>query len=358
MRIVVSGYYGFGNGGDEAVLEAIVGALRARIPQAHVVVLSAAPDQTKSLHGVAGVSRTTGALPAMAGADLFISGGGTLIQDVTSARSALYYLGLLGLATVLARATMVYAAGIGPLRRGWLRTLATGVLNRVTLITVRDEDSRRLLQELAVRRPVQVVADPAFALEPVPAAEVRDLVGVPGAPRIGVALRPWRDGGFLEPLVDGLRAACREIGAEVVALAFHPERDLAVCVQAARAMGGRALAGLSPREMMAVVGALDLVVGMRLHALVYAVACGVPPVGLSYDPKVEGLLTRVGVGRLLPLPALTAEGVRREVRAAWDERHAVRARLAAQAVSLREAALRAADLAAVLLASSAGGRGE
>src|SRR2546428_13135892 len=126
MRIVVSGYYGFGNGGDEAVLEAIVGALRARLPQAQVVVLSAAPDQTRLLHGVAGVSRTTGALPAIAGADLFISGGGTLIQDATSARSALYYLGLLGVATVLAHATMGYAAGIGPVRLGGSRRLAPG----------------------------------------------------------------------------------------------------------------------------------------------------------------------------------------------------------------------------------------
>src|SRR5439155_1447425 len=91
------------------------------------------------------------------GADLFISGGGSLVQDVTSARGALYYLGLLGLATRLAHATMVFAAGIGPLRRGWLRALARRILNRVTLITVRDEGSRRLLQQLAVHRPVQVV---------------------------------------------------------------------------------------------------------------------------------------------------------------------------------------------------------
>lgn len=355
MRIVISGYYGFGNGGDEAVLGAMIAALRDRIPQARVVVLSGAPDQTRLLHGVASASRTTGALRAIAGADLFISGGGSLIQDVTSARSALYYLGLLGLATGLARATMVYAQGIGPLRRRWLRTLAGGILNRVTLVTVRDEDSRRLLQKLAVHRPVHVVADPAFALDPVPATDIRDLIGTPRAARIGLALRPWRDGRFLEPLVDGLRAVCREIGAEVVALAFHPERDLAVCAQAARATDGRVLAGLSPREMMAVVGGLDLVVGMRLHALVYAVARGVPPVGLSYDPKIEGLFKQIGVGRLLSVSSLSAEEVRREVRAAWDDRPAVRARLAAQAASLREAALRAADLAAAVLTSHASG---
>jgi len=356
-RIVVSGYYGFGNSGDEAILGVIVGALRARAPQAQIVVLSGNPEQTKALHGVASVSRTTGAIPAIVGADLFLSGGGSLVQDVTSARGALYYLGLLGLATLLARATMVYAAGIGPLRRGWLRALARRILNRVTLITVRDEGSRRLLQQLAVHRPVQVVADPAFALDPAPVADIRDLVGAPRSPRIGVALRPWSDGRFLQPLVDGVREACREIGAEVVALAFHPDHDLAVCAQAAHATRGRTLAGLSPREMMAVVGALDLIVGMRLHALVYAVACGVPLIGITYDPKVEELLQRVGVGRFLPLPALTTADVRREVCTAWDERSTVRGRLVAQTASLRQAALRAADLAVALLPASAGGRG-
>src|SRR5439155_13789987 len=139
-------------------------------------------------------------------------------QDVTSARGALYYLGLLGLATRLARATMVFAAGIGPLRRGWLRALARRILNRVTLITVRDEGSRRLLQQLAVHRPVQVVADPAFALDPAPVADIRDLVGAPRSPRIGVALRPWRDGRFLRGLGEGGRGCGREVVCGVVAL--------------------------------------------------------------------------------------------------------------------------------------------
>lgn len=356
-RIVISGYYGFGNGGDEAVLEAIIGTLRVRAPKAQLVVLSRAPRQTAARHGVTGVSRTTGGLAAMAGADLFISGGGSLIQDATSARGALYYLGLLGLATVMARATMVYAAGVGPLRRGWLRALARRVLNRVTLITVRDEGSRNLLQQLGVRRPVQVVADPAFALDPAPADAIRDLVGVPRSPRIGVALRPWGNGRFLQPLVDGIAKACREIGAEVVALAFQPDRDLTVCARAARSAGGRTLAGLPPREMMAVVGTLDLVVGMRLHALIYAVACGVPPVGVAYDPKVKGLLARVGVRRHVSPAALTADDVCREVRAAWDERSALHDRLMAQAASLRDAAMRAADLAVGLLPSTVRGDG-
>src|SRR5207249_10568380 len=135
------------------------------------------------------------------------------VQGDAGAMGAHYYLGHLGLAPLLPRATRGYAAGVGPLGGGWLRALARRILNRVTLITVRDEGARRLLQQLAVHRPVQVVADPAFALDPAPIAEIRDLVGAPRSPRIGVALRPWSDGRFLQPLVDGVREACREIGA-------------------------------------------------------------------------------------------------------------------------------------------------
>src|SRR5574341_1475992 len=212
MRVVVSGYYGFGNAGDEAVLAAMLAALRARLPQAAVVVLSGDPPRTRRLHCVAAASRTFGALRAIAGADLVISGGGSLVQDITSARSALYYLGILGLATILARATMVYAQGIGPVRRWWIRALAGRIFNRVTLITVRDEDSGRLLGDLGVRGPTHLVADPALALSPAPIAQVEDLIAQRHAPRIGLALRPWNDDAYLGPLIAVLAAARQQIG--------------------------------------------------------------------------------------------------------------------------------------------------
>lgn len=356
MRVVVSGYYGFGNAGDEAVLAAMLAALRARLPQAAVVVLSGDPPRTRRLHRVAAASRTFGALRAIAGADLVISGGGSLVQDITSARSALYYLGILGLATILARATMVYAQGIGPVRRWWIRALAGRIFNRVTLITVRDEDSGRLLGDLGVRGPTHLVADPALALSPAPIAQVEDLIAQRHAPRIGLALRPWNDDAYLGPLIAGLAAARQQIGGEVVALAFHPARDLAVSALAARALGGRVIAGLPPQELLALVGTLDLLVGVRLHALIDAAAGGVPFVGLSYDPKVEEFCRRIAAGRILPLSSLSADRLREEVVAAWGERDAIRRRLHEQAAVLREEALRAADLAAALLTTIPTGR--
>lgn len=351
-RVVISGYYGFGNAGDEAVLAGILVGLRSRLPHVDVVVLSSNPAQTRRLHSVEAVSRIAGALRTLSGADLFISGGGSLIQDVTSARSALYYLGVLGLATVLAKATVVYAQGIGPLRRGWVRALARRILARTTLITVRDEGSVNVLTDLGIVRPVHVVADPAFVLVPTPAAQIQDVISPHHIPRIGVALRSWGDDAFVDALVEGLRAARRRLGeTEFVVLAFHPDRDLALCTRVAQDIGGCVLAGLPPRDLMAVVGTVDLLVGVRLHALIASVVMGVPPVGLSYDPKVDGFLRRVGLGRILSLAGLRSDDLCDAVCATWEERETLRPRLREHAVALREAALRAAELTHTLLTS-------
>ncbi len=351
MRIVISGYYGFDNLGDEAVLAAMLGALRARIPTAEFTVLSADPHTTSGRHHVHAIRRTGwGVGQALSQADVFLSGGGSLVQDVTSARSAVYYLGLLHLAAARARRTMVFAQGVGPLRRRWVRYLTRRVFDRVDLLTVRDAESRQLLTDLGVERPVQVVADPVFALEPAPPERAEEILHGRARPRLGVALRSWGDNAFLPPLLTELRKFCDRTGVRVVVLAFHPSRDLQICRQAAEVLGGQLLTSLLPQEMMAVIGALDLLVAMRLHALMSAVASGVAVVGISYDPKVDALLRRVEAGPWLSLPTLRPQMVRETLAAAWSARESTRVRLLRHASTLREDALRAADLAAALAA--------
>jgi polysaccharide pyruvyl transferase CsaB len=353
MRVVISGYYGFGNVGDEAVLSAMLSALRQQLPAARMTVLSADPVATRRLHNVHAVPRAGLRLfGTLAGADLFISGGGSLIQDATSARSALYYLGLLALAAVLSRRTMVYAQGIGPVRRGWIRRLTRAILDRTDLITVRDDDSLRRLRELGVRGVVHVVADPVFALDPAPDVHVRELLGPRGAPRIGVAIRPWGDNAYTEAVIDALQAVRESTGAQVVVFAFHPGRDLAISRAAADALGGRIVADLHPREMMAAVATLDLLVGVRLHALIAAIGAGVPPVGLSYDPKVDALFRRVGTGHLLSVDGLQSAPLRQAILSVWQSREEIRTQLVPLRATLRAEALRAADLARAALAAA------
>ncbi|HEV8354415.1 MAG TPA: polysaccharide pyruvyl transferase CsaB [bacterium] len=349
MRVVVSGYFGFDNLGDEAILSAMLAALRPRLPGASFVALSGDPASTERQHGIAAVPRIgPGALRAVAGADLLLSGGGSLIQDVTSARSALYYLGMLRAGRGLARRAMMYAQGIGPIDRPWLRTLTGWVCSGVDVLTVRDEDSRRLLQSCGVRRPIEVVADPAFALEAAPPDRAVALLGAARGPRIGVAVRPWGDNAYLAPLLAGLRQLREQVGGEIILLVFHRTKDEALSARAASELGGRVISGVAPDEMLAVIGAMDLVVGARLHALICAVAAGVAPVAVGYDPKVEALVRRTGIGALPPVGSLTASATARTLSAAWSAKEETRASLRAQGPALKAAALRAADLAAAL----------
>ena len=158
MNILISGYYGFGNLGDEAALSGLVKGLHAR--GHHLSVLSNNPEKTRALHGVEAVTRYKGLLPALVQSDAVISGGGGLLQDKTSARSLRYYLGILRLAKALGKQAVVYGQGVGPLSPAGERTV------RQTLtglpVAVRDGASQRLLETLGIT--AELVADAALLL--------------------------------------------------------------------------------------------------------------------------------------------------------------------------------------------------
>ncbi|HEY3247891.1 MAG TPA: polysaccharide pyruvyl transferase CsaB [bacterium] len=349
MRVVISGYYGFGNLGDEGVLAAMLAALRPRLPHASFIVLSGDPEATARLHGVTAVPRLgMPALRALSGADVFLSGGGSLIQDASSLRSPLYYLSTLRAGTALARRTMMYAHGVGPIRRPWIRWLTGWACRRLDLLTVRDEDSRSLLRSCGVRRPIDVVADPVFALPAAPPERAAALLGPATRPRIGVALRPWGGNEYVDALLRGLRTFRDRIDAEVVVLVFHPRVDRDLGARVAAEFSARIISGVTPQEMLGVVGQLELVVGARLHALICAVAAGTPAVAVAYDPKVEALARRIGAQTVLPVTLLAPGAVIDALDGAWTAQEPTRRALRAHAAQMRADALRAADMAASL----------
>ncbi|RYG68012.1 polysaccharide pyruvyl transferase CsaB, partial [bacterium] len=185
MNFLLNGYFGFDNAGDEAVLAAMLAELRSLAPNATFVATSGNPSQTKAMHGCEAIGRQTpGELfKAIQACDVFISGGGSLVQDVTSFRNVVYYTTLLRLAKMLGKKTMVYAQGVGPLNSGKSRRLARKMFQSADIVTVRDPDSAALLREIGVTREVQVTADPVWKLPSQPQNQR------PGT--WGVALRSW-----------------------------------------------------------------------------------------------------------------------------------------------------------------------
>ncbi|NPV26687.1 MAG: polysaccharide pyruvyl transferase CsaB [Firmicutes bacterium] len=312
-KIVISGYYGFDNAGDEALLSAIATTLREMAPDISITVLSASPQKTKALHGVNAVSRTNPLvlIKTLRQADLLISGGGSLLQDVTSARSIVYYLGVVALALLLGTRVMFYAQGIGPITTWVGKTLTRIIGNRVDLITLRDEQSKEELTRLGVvRPPIYVTADPVLGLRPAQLPDFGQRIlsehGVisrsvadqsVNQPLAGIALRNWK--GLAGFKVAAAKAADYLAGKgwEIVLIPLHYPEDVAAARDVQRLMQSEAhllAVNLTAQQAMAVIGEMDLLIGMRLHSLIFAAVMGVPVVGITYDPKVTQFLHSIG----------------------------------------------------------------
>jgi polysaccharide pyruvyl transferase CsaB len=386
-RILISGYYGFGNAGDEAVLAAILASLRRQMPEAQCAVLSVAPAATTRLHGVPAFhrARPREVLAALRRCDLFISGGGSLLQDVTSLSSLLFYLAQIQLARFLRRRVMIYAQGIGPLLRPVARRLTARTLRVVDCITVRDAESAAALRGIGLtgdRPPIEVTADPVFSLQPASAEWARaelqacrrardegyarcagtrmrgeaaalssSLIPHPSSLALGISLREWPGlEARLEVLAEVIREVARESGLVPVYFPLQRAQDAAVCRRLAERTGGGVLPGdYAPGEWMALAGQMDLFFGMRLHALIFAAAAGVPLVGLSYDPKVTSLLSRLGALPAASLAAFDADALRQALRDTWNVRARARVQIQEAASELAVAAEASARRAAELL---------
>lgn len=305
--IVLSGYYGFRNSGDEAVLQSILLALDEQGKAAGVriepVVLSADPGWTERTYGVRAVPRMNPAAiwSALKESSGLISGGGSLLQDVTSAKTIPYYLAVMVMAQWLKKPVFVYSQGVGPVKRRWFHPFIRRVLDKAAYLSVRDEESAALLRSMGIGRTLDVVPDPVMGLDLPPSSGDGDVEAEGKRPVIGVSVRYWtKDRSELRGLAESLERILQETDAEVRFLPFH----LPVDEEASREMADwirgdrdriRIVTGMEhPQDMLKEIAHCDLVIGMRLHSLIYAANRLVPMIGISYDPKVDQFLNRLG----------------------------------------------------------------
>jgi len=342
--VVICGAYGRGNAGDDAILDAIVGEMRSIDPDMPVTVISKDPKSTRLRSRVRSVSQMNlpGWLGAMKRAQLYINGGGSLIQDVTSRRSLWFYLMNIRAAKWAGCKVQMYGCGIGPVNRGNHRKLAAKVLNRnVDVITLREPDSLAELKSMGVTVPeIKLTADPALTLSPAPEEKTDSVLlraGIPPRGRyICFALRPWP--GFQENahlFGEAARYAWEHYGLTPVFTAVEKGQDPAAARQAAQALEDVPHYFLDDAGTAGtIIGALsrmELVVSMRLHALIFAAGQGIPLAGVVYDPKVSAFLRYIGQENFTDLKDLTAENLRAMI----DRAAAQAGDKAAQAAAVR-----------------------
>ena len=314
-RLVLSGYYGFKNSGDEAVLKSILTALEEAADAAGVrvepIVLSGDPQWTSRQYGIEAVPRMKLAevRRALKGSDGLISGGGSLLQDATGMGSIPYYLGIMEMARWCGKPTFVYAQGIGPVNRAMFKPFIGRAFKRAQYVSVRDEESAALLRGYGLPASrVAVVPDPVMGLPPggLGADEMGGADVVDTLPVVGVSVRFWRsDRADLDRAAAALEAlAALGVRARLRFLPFHrgADEDSSRYVMERLARTGAyserelelAPAHDDPQQMLREVGRCALLIGMRLHSLIYAANREVPLLGISYDPKIDQFLQRLG----------------------------------------------------------------
>ncbi len=332
--VVLLGWYGSDNIGDEAVLEATMTALRKRgFTDLHV--LSTDPARTAKQLDVTSSRRNLSleTLRALRGARALVLGGGGLIQDGTSVYNLPIYAFFVAVARLMGLKVIGWGLGVEPIWTNLGKLLARFICRNAAHFSVRDRVSLRLLLQAGVpESQVEVTADPAFLINPArptrsissnppkvvfclrslsdnhPGINPHYLLPVSVRQRLGVGWRPppERKERLVHALARGVAVCVSEFGVTVEMLPLWPGRDdamLDAVEHEAQKLGvppgkiRRAEVEQTPQAIASYLASADLLVSMRLHALIFAASAGVPSLSLAYARKMRGLMASLGMAR-------------------------------------------------------------
>ena len=292
---------------------AVVHCLKKLEPGVEITVFSNTPAATRSMHGVKAAYRWNplSMLLKIITCDLLISGGGSLLQDVTSSRNVGYYLAVIKAALSFKKKVMIFSQGIGPINNEKNRAKVLKVLRRCDCVTVRDSISADFLKELSPELDVHIVSDPVMAFDRKDIdveKEIGGLLhesGVPASsgedrnPLLLVSMRLWKGNTFFEPVAKLLDSQI-EKGWDVLLVPAHFPADKDAIEKLRELMTAKPYSIdklLNAQQFIALTARADKVFSMRLHGLICAAAMGVPALALSYDPKVDGFMEQAGLER-------------------------------------------------------------
>lgn len=307
-KIVVSGYYGYQNSGDDAILHSICQDILELEQEISITVLSNQPELTRKEYGVNSEYRFSmkKVLKEIRTCDILLMGGGSLIQDATSNRSLYYYLLILWLGILFNKSCILYGNGIGPVKHFYNIPLIRMVLNRVQVITLREHLSKTVLDKMKITKPlIQVTADPVFNLRINPKVSLEQIYQMeridPNKKIVGVMFRSWNhEESYTKKMAKICDSIIETYDYQVVFVPMKHPADLIVAFEIMKKMHhhdkARVIEHHYQEELLIhFMGKMELILSMRLHALIYAALQGVPMIGFNYDLKVEYYTKELGV---------------------------------------------------------------
>lgn len=278
--VLLAGYYGFGNLGDELLAEACLSLLeRCGVSKERIAILSASPEETGKRLGVDAYDRWAlcEVLVGMKNSNTMLFGGGGLFQDRTSLRSCFYYWSLVQMARIFSVKTWAVGQSLGPLNSAAGRYLAKKAFARFLYRNVRNRDSLGMLNNWGF-----------FSTQ---------------SPDLVMSLKVKRDFEMGERLLLNLRTGYDKISKQAVTSAVNTAEKngfsiygVALSDDDVKEFERYVSEGTLKLDQITVVRSLSqfedvlnrscCAIGMRLHFLILSLLAGLPMRGAPYDPKV------------------------------------------------------------------------
>ena len=285
-RVVLSGYFGFKNFGDELILSVLVNKLMTL--DTSLTIITSDPDYTSNLYPNTKCVKTFDMfqiIKSILCSDILISGGGSLLQDVTSVKSLFYYLIVIFIAIFFNKKVIIFAQGIGPVNSKIGQFFMRLLLKKASYISVRDKKSAALLENWDIKS--DIVCDPVFTIKPLKTQKSKI---------IGVQLRGWSELNekFLNELCDVVSARFNDYKIEVYSL--QDEIDTDVCNRFRNLLKNKncnfdvsVYSNMSNNDVVNRICACEYLISMRFHAVIIGLLTGAKTLAINYDVKIEKL---------------------------------------------------------------------
>jgi polysaccharide pyruvyl transferase CsaB len=309
-HLLLSGYFGSGNIGDDAILLGLVHGLGDT--KHELTVLSGNPEETYRIYGLRAVQRKdmNSVKEAIDRCDALVYPGGSIFQDVTSFKSVAYYSQLVKWAKAKKKKVILLGQGIGPLNGFLGKRAAISAFNLADVIAVRDPQSVTTLKDLGIKKSIRTTADCAFLLPPPKEVDNQQGFNVGNMKSVGISIRPHGKNKDIVQLFGELTRLLFQNNFMPVLIEMDRNEDGPLIQEIAKSQGGkipdlRKMA--TPMQFQQRLSRMDAIIAMRLHAGILATTVGIPPLMVSYDPKVTAFSKMLEIGTSLSVEGLTAQ---------------------------------------------------
>ena len=295
-KIFLCGYYGFKNIGDEALVETLYNTIKEINPKLKIDALSYNIKYTENINGLGGFSRGSifKLILKILDSDCIIFGGGSILQDVTSSKSLLYYLGIIFIAKIFKKPVALIGNGFGPVNKSLNKKMVRALLNKVDYISIRDKNAVLRLQSLGIKTKIELSADVTFMIDGWKNENLEIIFERENIPfnenTVGISIRNWKNKERYISEISNFAQHLLKEGYQVLFLPMQFPIDVEISREVAESLNGEVYIlekEYTPKEMIKIISEMHIVVAMRLHALIFSTIAKVPAIAIEYDPKIK-----------------------------------------------------------------------